>query len=280
MKPTFMVVGFGKSGTTSLCSLLGQHPQVFMSVPKEPDFFCNQQIWERGFQWYESLYAAAGDAIARGEGSQRYTFRKVFPNVAARIASYVPEVKLIVMARDPIQRIESGWMEMRSWGDESAHHSFKRALDVNRDWLIDSTDYWQELAVYRDLFPDDQILVLFFEDFVSDPATVLRRCFTFLGVDADATIRETERRHNVSAEKLIPRPLLSVGRSSVLLRSAVKLIPQPLRHRIRDRFFFRRGDARPQWNAEVRKRVIDELRENTELFLEFYGKPVDFWTLK
>ena len=83
MLPTFIVIGAGKAGTTSLWGYLRDHPQVFMSDPKELDFFTVEHNWSKGVGWYEAHFADAGDAVARGEASGSYTN---WPNFAGRWA--------------------------------------------------------------------------------------------------------------------------------------------------------------------------------------------------
>lgn len=73
MTPNYLVIGASKCATSSLCANLGQHPDVFMTHPKEPSFFSHDPIYARGWDWYLSLFEDAGDVSARGEGSTSYT---------------------------------------------------------------------------------------------------------------------------------------------------------------------------------------------------------------
>ena len=79
MKPNFLVIGAMKCGTTSLCSLLGQHPDIFMSNPKETYFFSNDEVYQRGSSWYESIFLGSENKIAIGEGSTNYSKKYIFP---------------------------------------------------------------------------------------------------------------------------------------------------------------------------------------------------------
>ena len=73
MLPNFIVIGAAKCGTTSLCDLLGAHPDVFMSTPKEPRYFSHSNEGHRTLDWYESLFGEVTDQSAIGEGSITYT---------------------------------------------------------------------------------------------------------------------------------------------------------------------------------------------------------------
>lgn len=283
MKPTFLLIGAAKSGTTSLCALLGSHPDIFMTDPKETNFFAYDELFAKGPQWYESLYCDSGDCTARGEGSPLYTLGNKYPEAARRIAEYDPMLKLIVIVRHPLERIESGWLEMRSWGDETVHADFNRALKLNRDWLVDSTMYWQEIERYRQYFSDEQILVLFFEDFVRDRQAVLSSCFEFLGVDADIELDKSTLHLNPSNEKRIRRRSISVLRSipgiGIPYSLAKKLVPEVLRVPIRNRILNAPATERPKWTPESQRWVVEELRDDTHRLLQHCGKQHDYWDL-
>lgn len=116
-----MFIGAAKCATSTLFNLLRQHPDVF--ILEETDFFSKDEVYNRGFNWYESLYGKANDKKMRGEASNKYTMKEVFPKTVSRIASYAPELKLIYIVRDPIARIESFWLQKRSHGGE--HGNFE-----------------------------------------------------------------------------------------------------------------------------------------------------------
>ncbi len=78
MIPNYLVIGASKCGTSSLCRLLGQHPDMFMSTPKEPNFFCYDHVYEKGWAWYESLFDRADGKLAIGEGTTQYSQRTVW----------------------------------------------------------------------------------------------------------------------------------------------------------------------------------------------------------
>ncbi len=280
MKPNYMVIGAAKCATTTVSKLLGQHPDCFMVKCKEPYFFSNDEVYTRGFDWYESLYDEAGSKKMRGEGSNRYTMKEVFPNTVSRIVSYNPDLKLIYIVRNPIARIESFWMQKRSHGGEEVHYDFNTAVRVNRDWLVDSSNYWQQLSVYRPHFPDDRIHIMFYEDFKADPETVMRRCFKFLDVDPNEPIVNSNIHIGHFSNKTIPMNTLSRLREYYIFRVGVKLIPKAMREPLKKHLFFKKIEGRPQWSAKTREWVADLLEADSRKFLEYYGKPKDFWNLR
>ncbi|MGC4020653.1 MAG: sulfotransferase domain-containing protein [Cyclobacteriaceae bacterium] len=100
-----MIIGAMKAGTTSLHDYLSKHPDVFMSVQKELDFFVEQKNWKLGIDWYKKQFPVS--TIAIGESSPNYTKSLIFGNVPDKIKSILPDVKLIYILRDPIKRLVS-----------------------------------------------------------------------------------------------------------------------------------------------------------------------------
>ncbi|HBB31973.1 MAG TPA: hypothetical protein DDZ80_04595 [Cyanobacteria bacterium UBA8803] len=279
MQPNFLSIGAAKCATSTISALIGQHPDVFM-VSKEVSFFSDDEIYAKGFDWYESLFDNAGGVKMRGEGSNRYTMKEVFPNAVSRIISYTTDLKLIYIVRNPIARIASHWIEKRSHGGEDVHYDFNKAVRINREWLVDSSNYWQQINVFRSHFSDERIHIIFYEDFKTDQGTVMRRCFEFLNVDPDVPLVEPNIHLNPSTGKQVPINFLSRLRSYSLYRYGVEIIPKPWRDPLRKRFLFKEVKGRPQWSLEAREWVADVLETDTRRFLEYYGKPKDFWKLR
>jgi hypothetical protein len=73
MRPNYLVIGAHKCATTTVCTLLGQHPDAFMAEVKEVHFFSKDEVFGRGFAWYESLFDPAGSKKRIGEGRPTYT---------------------------------------------------------------------------------------------------------------------------------------------------------------------------------------------------------------
>lgn len=281
IKPTFIVIGAGKSGTTSLCHLLSQHPQICMSNPKEPRFFSLDENFERGWEWYESHFPNAHQAVAIGEGSVNYTMRTAYPQTARRIAEALPEVKLIYIVRHPLERIESNW-RMGAW-EKPDYPPFNKAIKdpSHLPALIDRSKYWFQISAYRDYFPDAQILVLFLKDFKQDLDRVLRRCYEFIGVESEMPtdlINNRDKYRNTSTQRNKQSPLLTKLRQIPLVTKVSQIFPKNLRAKVKDSLT-KKSPEPPQWEPDNRQWAIDQLIDDTQTFLEFYNKPRDFWKL-
>jgi len=278
MKPNYMVIGAAKCATTTIRSLFGRHPDVFM-VPRESQFFNDDETYDRGFRWYESLFAGTDGKRMRGEGCNGCTMRERYPQAFDRLTSYAPDLKLIYVVRDPFERIESFWLELRSQHPDYVHYDFNKAVELNRDWLTDPSNYLDQLEPYRQFYGDESIHVVFYHEFRADPDGVMRDCFRFLGVDPDVDVGASTSRLNESEGKAIAPPFLSRLRSISLYRRAVDRLPFPVRDRMARKLFYRKVRQRPQWRPETRAWVADLLHNDLHAFLARYGKSRDLWNL-
>jgi Sulfotransferase domain len=281
MLPNFLIIGATKCATTSLWGLLRKHPQVFLCLPKEPQFFSRPDCFARGLAWYESLFAHAGDARAIGEASANYT-NGLFAQLASqRIAQMLPHARLIYCVRHPLQRIESAWIHVRArqytpaeraFGVEPVPSDFLRALKqstVGQD-LVASSLYWKQLGFFRRFFPDERIHVVFFADFIADQPSAVRECLRFLQVDPALMPAFTPLHLNGSWHKQEPSRLDEALRRLPLLRSLAPRLPPRLRSR---------PARKPIWRRGAYDYVVGLLRPDAARFLEYCGRPASFWEL-
>jgi hypothetical protein len=112
--PDFVIIGAMKSATTTLHEQLAAQAGIFMSEPKEPNFFSDEENWAKGMGWYRGLFEGAGDALLTGESSTHYTKLPDYPSALPRIRERLPDAKFIYVMRHPMQRLllttlTNGW---------------------------------------------------------------------------------------------------------------------------------------------------------------------------
>jgi hypothetical protein len=180
MLPNLIIIGAMKSGTTSLCYYLDQHPEIAMAEGKELDFFIDEKNWGRGLSWYESYFNR--DANILGEASPNYSKYPMFSGVPERMFPILKDAKLIYVLRDPIERIVSHYIHSYSKGREN--RTIAGALkQFEGNNYICSSMYYMQLERYLKYYDDSAILLVSAEDLRDNRRDTLRRTFRFLGVD-------------------------------------------------------------------------------------------------
>jgi len=223
--PNFIIIGAMKSATSTLHDQLAAQPGIFMTEPKEPNFFSNDEIWARGMGWYEGLFEGAAPDDIRGESSTHYTKLPTYPHTIERMSAHVPHAKLIYMTRDPIDRLIShymhGWLEHTIEGDiNDAIHRYPELVAYGR--------YDMQLAPFIAAYGRDAILVIDFNDIVNRPQETLEKVCGFISYQGEPKWVAGLTRRNVSSERLrdsrlrdhiVFNPLVSVMRETFVPRS-------------------------------------------------------------
>jgi len=274
LKPNFLVIGAAKAATTALCHFLLRHRQICFARLKEPFFFSNDQVYARGWKWYRSLYEHHAGEPAVGEGSTHYSATGVFPNTVPRIAEHLPEAKLIYIVREPLSRLQSMWIEHRSQGLE--RRPFNEAIRDDPIYL-DTAMYWKQLSAYRDHFPDERFLLLFYEDYAADANAVLQRCYRFLGVDDSVRYDDADQPRYASSDKREDLAMTNLLRRGVPGFYALRdRVPGKWRSWAK-RKLKKPVEGRPEWDPATRAWVIERIGDDVRRYLEHCGKPADHW---
>ncbi|MBM2821990.1 MAG: sulfotransferase [Thermoleophilia bacterium] len=208
LRPTFLVIGAQKSGTTSLHEYLAAHPGVLVANTRAVRYF--SLFYSRGDHWYASHFPLATRAVAVrrdldmrpriGETSTTYLFD---PRVPERVHTFNPRMKLISALRDPVDRAYSHYQMEHRWGREPG--SFEEALAreerelpealerIERDPSLSSDvaariayvargRYAEQLERWLELFPREQLFVLTSDELLAAPAEVMSRIADFLEI--------------------------------------------------------------------------------------------------
>ncbi|MCA9120097.1 MAG: sulfotransferase [Planctomycetaceae bacterium] len=278
MKLDFAIPGFSKCGTTTLCSLLAEHDDIFIPEVKEPNFFTWK--YDQGWDWIQTHFNLASEHQLWGDGSTSYSAAGGAELACQRILKDFPATRFIFIARNPVHRLESSFREFHHSGYQyglEVPDDINEALQSLPNMIADSR-YWSLINVYRDRVPDDRILVLFLEDFKKDPAGELRKCFTFLGVDPDVRIRGLERRLNSGSTKYTDTNAMRVMRRNQFVHSCLSMVSNKCQEKWASRLGLRKPFTLPiKWTTESRARLIEALGDEINNFLKFYGKPEEFW---
>jgi hypothetical protein len=204
--PDFFIVGHHKSGTTALYEMLRRHPQIYMPDLKEPRFLASELASPRQtvrktphpqtLEEYLALFDAAGPEQRVGEASATYLWSRT---AAGRIAELEPGARIIAILREPASFLRSLHLTYlrinfedekdlrKAMSLESARREGKRVpLRSHLPALLQYSDqvrYVEQLTRYREAFSPEQVLVLIYDDFLSDNETTVRSVLRFLEVD-------------------------------------------------------------------------------------------------
>ncbi len=228
--PNFFIVGVGKGGTTSLYKYLSSHPDIYMSPIKEPNYFAKDlhefhdcldiQIPIKEFKDYISLFKGARGKKAIGEASVSYLYSNVAPLEIKRL---IPNAKIIIILRNPIERALSHFL-MNLRDGLIVDTCFCKAIQ-KRPLYLKLGLYAEHIEKYCNIFGEDNMLILFYEDLKENPKKLLKKIFLFLEVSPEFLPKNLNK-WNVSYE---PRSLL-IHRLVMDMRESLKFFPKPLRY--------------------------------------------------
>ena len=295
--PNFLVFGAAKAGTTSLYKYLEQHPDIFMSSFKEPGFFAfagekptlkgpGAQKWVdrwvvSDLESYQKLFEGYSGQKAIGEASPYYIYYAKTPET---IKKYVPNMKLIAILRDPVERAFSNYV----WAVRDRAESltdFAQALEAEADRVKDNWGpkwhyknqgfYYRQLQPYYDNFSREQIRIYLYEDFVANPVAIMQDIFAFLDID-NTFIPDMSKKHNTSRlvrnqawHEFITKPSL--------IKSFFKpFLPLKFRQNLKKQAT-EKNVYKPKLTSEIRTQLVAEYRGDILQLQELLERDLSQW---
>ena len=298
--PDVLVVGAPKAGSTAVHAALASHPGLYMSTPKEPKYFlCGDEppppqhgpgdahsrkewIWRR--DEYEALFDDAPEGTLRGESTPFYLWDTA---AHVRIAAAVPDVRLIAVVRDPVDRAYSNWTHLWSDGYEPIG-DFVAATELEEEraaagWApfwryVGLGRYGEQLEHLYGHIPSDQVHVMRYRELVDDAAGALGRIAVFLDIDPAAF--GPVRGENVSS--WVPEnPVNQALRAAVRAGAWAGQFPPPEVWRTVERPLraaLRRGNEhRPELTTEQRTAVQRHFVEDVNRLSDLTGRDFRDW---
>jgi hypothetical protein len=243
-RPDFLIIGAMKAGTTTLHRDLSQHPQIFLSDPKEPnDLVSDDVLTDKGLQAYTGLFAGARPDQLCGEASTTYTREPRHTGAAARALQVCgANLKLIYVVRDPFERAVSHYRYAFLRGRTN------RAPEVE---LIENpeyaqvSDYARQLAPWRSRFGDDAILIVNFRDYIKARKETVTEVLRFLGLEATTIDYDVSQRFNASDDVKVTRGFVEKLTNSPAFQRRLKPLLGPTLRRFGKAALLRRGDEPP-----------------------------------
>lgn len=306
-------MGAPKAGTTSLYRYLRQHPQIFMSPVKEPNYFASEVRPERFAEpyrlraqkavenlrqrlrqplrggpypegivaeWddYIELFRGGSGADAVGEASVCYLWSASAP---ANIRAAIPEARIIMILRDPAERAFSQYLHNARDGivTSSFREQIELAAGEKREEFqplypfLENGFYFEQVRRFLDRFPREHVRIFIYEQAWRDPARFLKEVFEFLNVDSRTGV-------DLSKRELPQRAPRSMVANQLLNRSGAgpalrKLIPLPIRTKARSVLFKKAGSVK--MNASDRQVLREYYRDDVQNLAKLLGRDLHQW---
>ncbi|MDR7280071.1 sulfotransferase family protein [Catenuloplanes atrovinosus] len=298
--PDFLIAGVPKAGTTALHAALTAHPRLYLSRVKEPKFFLTdgppprrggpgdvqtyqEHVWRRAD--YEALFAEADEGVLAGEATPFYLYDL---EAHRRIRRLIPDVKIILLLRDPVDRAHSNWQHLWTAGLEP-EADFVTAMRREPERIAAGwAAFWHYagLGMYGsqvrhlfELFDREQVLILRYRDLRETPAEALDRVCAFLGVETGVIEQVPQANVNFS---VADTPVN--GALRYLLRTGGRIghhYPLWVRKAFRGPLLtalHRERGRRPKLTVEQRAAVLPGFIDEIRLLEEVTGVSYDDWT--
>ena len=271
-KPDFIIVGAMKAGTSSLVRLLREVPGLF--VLNETNYFCQKDDISQGFEAYCKLFEQCPEDGLAGEKCPAYSF---WPDVPGRIVRRLPDLKLVWILRDPVDRAYSNYWHLVGNGNEI--HSFEGAVDLelkNRQSIgirryLERSNYATQIERFLEFFPRSQMLFLRSDMLRSDSLGVLRTVCDFLGYSGSDQLGVPDR---LDANKT------AMPRWPFVLWMARRIFGKKRPFYAIQRLTKRAQPGYPAMDGELRKRLRGHFLPIVERTVDLTGLDLDCWKVK
>lgn len=192
MKVNTLIIGAGRSGTTSLYEYLKQHPAICFSLTKEVHYFSIPELYKRGENYFHSLFPdyKNQEIVATAD-----TYLLIDKEAPARIKKYNPAMKIIILLRDPVERAYSNYNYSVNYGHEKEKMTFIESLSLENKRLHElniveqnnllhfyGSLYYQHISYWNQFFPMENFMILSTVDLHKSPQETICRVFSFLGI--------------------------------------------------------------------------------------------------
>ena len=263
--PDYIVIGAMKCGTSTLASQLGAQKGLFMTDPKEPNYFSDDGVFAKGAGWYGDLFTGAEADDLTGEASTHYTKRPELPKTLERMTAALPEVKLVYMIRNPMARLVSHYIH--EWSQGVLSVPLEAALESHTP-LVDYGRYGWQVAPFIEAYGEEAVLLTSLERLKSDQHSELQRVAAHLGFEGAVAWIDDMATENVSSERVRRLPMHGLTVDNPVATALRRVfVPKAVRNRIRDA---RKMKSRPELPASAIPGLEARFAEDREILAGFF----------
>lgn len=193
--PNFLYVGAARSASTYIYQVLKEHPEIFTPPVKDLYFF--NRNYAKGLSWYAGFFKEAEACKAAGEFTMDYF---VDPVCAERIKKDIPGCKILFCLREPVERAFDHYYWERLTFHYVSRKEFQSGLSfidfARKPEILALGNYYENMKAYYQLFPGDNILVLFMDELYHDNRAFVQKIYEFLGVSGNFIPPSLDKRVN------------------------------------------------------------------------------------
>lgn len=273
--PNFIVIGAMRAGTTTLYHHLNQHPEIGMSRMKETDYFIPKMNYPLGPDWYLSQFDHS--RTIRGEVSPNYAMCHMWRGVPARIRAAVPDVKLIYLARDPVERLVSHYLHRWHFGETRVTPEALLSSEAGEK-MLGTSSYAMQLRAYLAQFPEEQIMVLDFDELKDDAQAALDKVTDFLEVPRNVLRDAPATRNETDSTARLPGFAQRVWRSRNMRRFD-RFISRGMRDTARRLLSVGPRRPDPEIGPDLRAEVAERLAGDAAAFRALTGQQFAGWSI-
>lgn len=269
--PDFLIIGAQKSGTSSIVKALSTSPQVWITPKKELHYFNRQIDAPESWNRYCDEFSQAPSNCRVGEATPDYLPK---PSCARRIHDALPQARLIICLRNPVDRAHSAFWHAKRLGHIPRSMSFESALDrdtreFGSPWtnIIENGCYSTQLLRYLSLFPEEQIHLLLFDDLLLNPEEAISGILRHID-------RENSPEHHLSEGEL---PHVNEAQRWILPGLTKKLLRLPRGSRFVRKTLTRR-ELPPRMEASTKQQLIELYQPWNRQLEGILGRSLEAWS--
>lgn len=271
--PNFLIVGAMKSGTTSLFRDLETHPAVYFPLDKEPGNLLHDEVLtDAGRRQYAKLFARASGAAMRGEASTAYTMAPLHEGVPQRARQLLgASLRIVYIVRHPIDRAISHY---HHWYQAGRLSSDINAELIQCRHLVDFSSYSRQISAWLDWYPQQNIRVVQFEQYVADRQKQFDDLASFLGL-TPARLADSDQVHNSAGSvKRFPKWLERLAYSRLYRNHLRPMISSNVRYRLAQKLARRRPPVTTRVSDEAIARLYEALIDDAAHLSEAFQLPM------
>jgi len=260
---TFLMIGCQRCGTTWTDAALRAHPSVYLPEQKQSYFF--DRNYDKGMEWYlERFQGTEEHHTAVGEIATGYCLLEAAP----LMAKHFPDVKLMMVMRNPIERAYSNFQTRRI---ESGWNSFEEALESDPD-LIVRGEYIDQIECLMQFYDKSNVLFLLYDDLHIDDKKYLDTILEFLGVDATLENNLIGQRKNAAMCPNLRKWLHRFGLKPIVDLISKSRIGDSVRRSRKNK-----GKAYEPMNASTKEKLLAHYLPYNERLSTFLQKDLTTW---